>query len=106
MQAQIAIAVGDENFAKKAIDQLQDIDESAYYYRKLRFEFLLGEPYLAEQYAENSKSSNNNPRFPTLAYLVLCKIVNGKIDEVEGILNEIERNQQFGAINSDIRKGL
>ncbi|MBN3950106.1 MAG: TIR domain-containing protein [Nostoc sp. NMS7] len=106
LQAQIAIALGDVNLAKRSIEQLQYIDESAHYYRKSRFEFLLGDKYVAEQDAEKAKSSDNNPRFQTLAHLALCKIVNGKVDEAESILNEIERNQQFGAINSDIRKGL
>lgn len=106
LQAQIAIALGDENLAEKSIDQLRDIDEAAYYYRKSRFEFLLGDKYVAEQDAEKAKISNNNPRFQTLAHLTLCKIVNGKVDEAENILNEIDQNQQFGKTNLDIRKGL
>jgi tetratricopeptide (TPR) repeat protein len=99
LQAQIAIALGDETLARRSIDQLRDIDEAAYYYRKSRFEFLLGDKYVAEQDAEKAKTSNNNPRFQTLAHLTLCKIVNGKIDEAENILREIDQNQQFGRIN-------
>jgi tetratricopeptide (TPR) repeat protein len=106
LQAQIAIALGDVNLARRSIDQLQDIDESAYYYRKSRFEFLLGDKYVAEQCAEKAKSSNKNPRFQTLAHLALCKIVNEKVDEAESILNEVDQNQQFGKTNLDIRKGL
>ncbi|MBD2427705.1 hypothetical protein [Phormidium sp. FACHB-1136] len=106
LQAQIAIALGDEDLALGSIDQLRDIDESAYYYRKSRFEFLLGDKNVAEQCAEKAKSSNKNPRFQTLAHLALCKIVNEKVDEAENILNEIDQNQQFGKTNLDIRKGL
>ncbi len=104
LQAQIAIALGDENLARTSIDQLQPIDTSAYYYRKSRFEFLLGDKYVAEQYAEKAKSENSNPRFQTLSHLALCKIVNGKVDEAESILDEID--QKFVNIYLDIRKGL
>jgi tetratricopeptide (TPR) repeat protein len=106
LQAQIAIALGDKEVANQSIALLQDIDESAYYYRKSRFEFLLGDKYKAEKDAENARklSKNNNPRFQTLAHLTLCHITTGEIDKAQNVINEID--QKFGSINLDIRKGL
>jgi tetratricopeptide (TPR) repeat protein len=107
LQAQIAIALKDKNTAKSSIAQLQYIDEVAYYYRKSRFEFLLGDKYQAEKDAEDAlKFSNSNPRFHILAHLAFCKIAIKKTDEAENVLEKIDNNKKFGATNRDIRKGL
>jgi tetratricopeptide (TPR) repeat protein len=106
LQAQIAIALGDKDVANQSIALLQGIDESAYYYRKSRFEFFLGDKYKAEKDAENARKSskNNNPRFQTLAHLALCNITIGEIDKAQNVLDEIDQN--FGSIKLDIRNGL
>ena len=85
---------------------MQNIDESAYYYRKSRFEFLLGDKFKAEKDAENARklSKNNNPRFQILAHLALCNITIGDIDKAQNVLNEID--QKFGGMYWDIRQGL
>jgi tetratricopeptide (TPR) repeat protein len=105
-QAQIAIALGDKDAANQSIALLENIDESAYYYRKSRFEFFLGDKFKAENYAENARklSKNNNPRFQTLSHLALCNITIGDIEKAQNVLNEID--QKFGSIYLDIRKGL
>jgi tetratricopeptide (TPR) repeat protein len=107
LQAQIAIALGDRNIASQSIAQLQDLpNQSAYYYRKSRFEFLLGDKYQAEKDAENARefSENKNPRFQTLAQLALCNIVIKDLDKAEKVLKEI--NQKYRSINLDIQNGL
>jgi tetratricopeptide (TPR) repeat protein len=110
LQAQIAIALKDKALAEQSIEQLKDteIDKSSYYYRKSKFEFALGDKRLAEEYAEKAKSSNkDNPRFQTLANLAFCKIINGKNDEAERVIDEIgRRNCKVGSTNFDICQGL
>ena len=106
LQAQIAIALGDRDIANSSIAQLQDIDQSAYYYRKSRFEFLLGDKHQAEKDAENARkfSKDDNPRFQILAQLAWCNITIKDLDKAEKILKEI--GQRYGSITLDIQKGL
>ena len=107
LQAQIAIELRDINLANQSIAQLQDLpDQSAYYYRKSRFECLLGDKYQAEKDAENARefSENNKPRFEVLAQLAWCNIVIKDLDKAAEVLKEI--GQRYKSIKLDIQKGL
>ena len=105
LQIQISMALNDMKLAESLISQLQDINTSAYYYRKSRFEFLVGDKNEAERLSEQAvNNSDDNPRFQVLVQLALCKITNKRIVDAEKVLEEIDR--RFGKTNQDIRKGL
>lgn len=105
LQIQISMALGNMKLAESLISQLQDINTSAYYYRKSRFEFLVGDKNEAERFSEEAvRNSDDNPRFQVLVQLALCKITNKKIEDAEKVLEDIDR--KFGKTNQDIRKGL
>ncbi len=105
LQIQISMALDEMELAENLISQLQDINASAYYYRKSRFEFLVGDKNEAERFAEEAvKNSDDNPRFQVLVQLALCKITNKRITDAEKVLEDID--SRFGKTNQDIRKGL
>jgi tetratricopeptide (TPR) repeat protein len=105
LQAQIAIALKEDELARSSIAQLRTIDEIAYYHRKSRYESSIGNKFKAENDARKAfELSINNPRFHISTQLAFCAISIKKTAEAERLLNIID--QRFGKINYDVRKGL
>lgn len=106
LQIQIATALKNKDLALSCIEQLKDINEIAYYFRKSRFEFyFVSDKIQAENDAIKALDlSEGDPRFHILSHLAFCKIANGKTSDAEDLIKDLD--QKFPSNHQDIRKGL
>lgn len=104
--AQIATAQGDEPGARKALKQLQVVDEPGYYYHRLaRVEMAFGNYAEARLAAERAVGAGKNrPPFEALATLAILQIKEHDLEAAEMTISTIDR--RFPKTRSDIRNGL
>ncbi len=103
--AQIATRKRDENSARKALDRLELINKSLFYFHRLsRVEFVFGNLPEALKAARIALNYEDNPPFEVIAQLVYCEIESGNHQEANSLLQRLEKDH--GHIRKDIRFAL
>lgn len=107
--AKIATYRRDEQEARRAIEQLKDINPLFYYHRLSCTEFAFGNLEEAQRAAEFAKGLEDSPPFEILAQLINCKLALGKenplnLQQAELLINEIDN--KFSRTRKDIRTTL
>ncbi len=103
--AQIATQRKDENTARKALDRLELINKSLFYYHRLsRVELVFGNLPGALEAARTAVNFDDTPPFEVISQLILCEIESGNLPEADELLQRLDRD--YGHIRRDIRLAL
>jgi len=103
--AQIATRKKDEKNARKALDRLELINKSLFYFHRLsRVELVFGNLPEALKAARTAVNYEDNIPFEVIAQLVLCEIESGNHQEANSLLQRLEKDH--GHIRKDIRLAL
>jgi tetratricopeptide (TPR) repeat protein len=103
--AQIATQLRDEDTARKALDRLELINKSLFYYHRLsRVELSFGNLPQARTAAIEAVHIANSPPFEVIAQLICCEIEMGNLSEAIDLLNRLDK--EHGSIRQDIRIAL
>jgi tetratricopeptide (TPR) repeat protein len=98
----IAVSQGDEASARKALGQLEMIDNRRYYqHRRSIVELSFGHLSEALTAARLAVQGSTPPPFQALAHLVYCEIESDNLDKAEDLLLQLE--QQFRNLRQDIQ---
>lgn len=102
---QISAKRGDEDSARRALEQLSVVGDPLFYFHRLsRVEMAFGDLQKARDAASNAINQTNRPHFEIIAQLVYCDIETGNLNEAEDFLVRLDRD--FKNVRRDVRIGL